>query len=320
MFKPSDAKILVIGDIILDRYIHGKSSRLSPEAPVPVVLVDGKSEYRLGGAANVAANIKALGGNPILAGVLGFDRDSVEVTNLFANHEIDHDGVISVPHRKTSIKTRIIANNQQIVRMDCEATGPLPESSEIPLIRGLRSIAEQGLAAIVVSDYAKGALPQNVLYELNEISMNLKLPVFLDPKIKKGSVTRFYRPYVVTPNTQETEIWTGIEIKDSASLERAARMIRDEFHAENVLITRGDKGMTLCTESILMNFGTKAKDVYDVSGAGDTVIAALALATVSSYGLCPAIDIANYAAGVVVGKHGTSVCTIDELNLTLNRS
>ncbi len=325
---PSQKPILVIGDLILDCYINGKSVRLSPEAPVPVVQVSDYPEYRLGGSANVAANIKALGGNPLLCGVAGNCADSAILFDLLDAQGIDHNGV-GVSKRKLPVKTRVIANNQQIVRMDSEETASLNSYDEVNLLRNLDTVEHinEIFGAIVISDYAKGTLTPKIMQWLQTAveSRDVDIPVFYDPKIRKGMPLVNRHTYVITPNLHEAEAMAGMELHNGvdeyATLMHIGDMIRSKYRTDYVLLTRGEAGMTLIGHRFAANFPAKAQSVFDVSGAGDTVIAALALAKISgSSSLEDAVMVANTAAGIVVGKRGTSVVTLGELNLTLANS
>ena len=317
LLKPVQQRLIVIGDIILDKYVTGRSTRLSPEAPVPIISIDSAPEYRLGGAANVAANIKSLGGNPVLISRINAYGESQEFANLL--HENLIEGCLV--HTKTAlpVKTRIIANHQQIARLDYEETTPLTHTEEQLIIQQLDAYS-QDACGIVVSDYAKGLLTIRVLQAVENCAAKYKLPVFLDPKITAGKPTALMFPTLITPNLHEAEEISKIKITDSViTLDRACVAIADKYGAKIVLITRGDKGMSIWRQGILTSFATVARDVYDVSGAGDTVIAAMALALCSEWSFEYSVGIANHAAGIVVGKRGTSTVSLDELNAALEK-
>lgn len=314
--KPTTKPLIVIGDLILDKYITGRATRLSPEAPVPVVLVDSIPEYRLGGAANVAANVKSLGGNPILIGRIHTCSDSKELANLLYEQGIENH---LVPTRASiPVKTRIIANTQQVVRLDSEDVNPLSKTEHQGIYEYLLHVIEDA-SGVIISDYAKGTLTRELITTVCDMAAFYGVAVFLDPKIRAGEPTPCWYPTVVTPNSHEAEEIAKMRITDADSLYRAGAAIQNHYNAQQVLITQGDKGMSLWSNGTLVFFRTTARDVFDVSGAGDTVIAAMALAMVSGYAPTQAVDIANHAAGVVVGKRGTSVCTIEELNNALKR-
>ena len=315
VFKPTEKKLLVIGDLILDKYISGAASKLSPEAPVPVISVTEAPEYRLGGAANVAANIKALGGTPVLIGRINNGGESKELTNLI--HEATIDGYFVHTATPLPVKTRIIANHQQVARLDSEGTDPLTHVEEQLSINYLHSAAYEA-CGIVVSDYSKGMLTMRVIQAIENVAAECCIPVFLDPKISAGKETPLRFPTLITPNLHEAEEIAKIKITDGVmTLHAAATAIAEKYGAQIVLITRGDKGMSLLVRGILTSFPTATRDVYDVSGAGDTVIAAMALALVTGYTTESAVHIANHAAGIVVGKRGTATVTLKELNKEL---
>ena len=314
--KFTDRKLLVVGDIILDEYIHGEATRISPEAPVPIVKFR-EAEYRLGGAGNVAANIATLGGNAHIIGVAAIDRGSERLGHLFRTHGLLYSlfyrhGV----HGRTTIKTRITANGQQLCRVDTECCDPLPESLLANLVSNIRDQAGSA-CAIVVSDYAKGVITPEVMDTIRSCAESAGIPIFLDPKVSHADTYRSrYSGYpleVITPNHHEAEGLGGkYDLYDTAT------SISARYAAKNVLITCGESGMTLVSHipnapMKRTDIPTAAKEVFDVSGAGDTVIAALTLAVVSGYSVEQAARLANLAAGVVVGKRGTATVSYDEL-------
>lgn len=312
--------VLIIGDLILDEYVYGTVDRISPEAPVPIVKLE-RHEYRLGGAANVAANIRTLGGNPIPIGVLGVDSASVVTRGLLYGLGIDDKFVTDIYDRKTTLKQRIIANGQQIARLDEETVDVDPTSYALEeRIERLLPVA----GAVIISDYAKGVITPFVLAQVQRLGRKYNTPVFIDPKIRHADL---YRGGILTPNVIEAMGMAKCAPPYSdEEIDRAGRRILLNFDCPHVLITRGGDGMTLFTRGNTgqavdissVNIPTRAKAVFDVAGAGDTVIAALALAYASGYSMPHAAEIANVAAGIVVGKRGTATTTIEEIQAEID--
>ncbi len=301
--------LLVAGDIMLDQFVWGEVSRISPEAPVPVVEVQ-KETMLLGGAANVANNLRALGSPVILGGVVGKDVMGETLKELAGSMGIDTAAVVD-GIRPTTIKTRIIARGQQVVRVDRESNKSLNDSSMKALVEAFKRMAP-GIDGIIVSDYAKGAVAARFMDELRKISSERGIPLLVDPKPANSHL--YHGVTLVTPNRQEAEAMAGIEIKDTESLNRAARQIQERLGTEAVLITRGLHGMALWQrENGLFTVPTMAREVFDVTGAGDTVVAAMALGIVNGLSFPEAAYLANIAAGVVVGKIGTATVTAREI-------
>lgn len=306
--------ILILGDLMLDEFIWGKVRRISPEAPVPVVDVT-EETYRLGGSGNVAANVRALDGNPISVGIIGRDSAGDRVVSLMEQLGIETASVIR-NDRPTTLKTRIIAHHQQVVRADREAKQPI--SSEI--VAELASVFMKQLpnaGAVIVSDYDKGVVNRDLLAEILPQARSRTVPVFLDPKVHHAD---YYRPItMITPNQNEAEFLSGLSIRDQRSLELAGRRLIEKFGCEYALITRGEDGMSLFTSSLeakgpsSQHLPTFAREVFDVTGAGDTVIATLALANAAGAAMDECAMLANHAAGIVVGKIGTATVNCSEL-------
>jgi len=306
----SGKTILILGDVMLDEFIWGNVARISPEAPVPVVEVVGET-YRLGGSANVAANIRALDGKPVPIGVIGRDPASERIEELLHESKIEATGLARMD-RPTTLKTRIIAHSQQIVRADRENRKPL--SSE--LSRELADLFLKHLsqaAAVIVSDYDKGVVSRELLSVALPKARSANVPIYLDPKVHHAD---YYTPItLITPNQREAELLTGITIDRHAALEQAGRKLLQQFECEFALITRGEGGMSLFTASgnRSHHMPTFAREVFDVTGAGDTVIATLALARAGGATMEEAAIMANHAAGIVVGKLGTATLSRSEL-------
>lgn len=308
-------KILVIGDLILDEFIWGKVRRISPEAPVPVVEVERES-LRLGGSANVVNNLKALGCKVTLSGVIGNDSNGDRLRDLLEDMDVNCDGVIVKDNRPTAIKTRVIAQHQQIVRFDRERSIPIKESTAKSILEYLQDNLGD-VDAVIVSDYGKGVISKKLLDKaLPEIS-GRGIPIAVDPKPVNFP---YYREVTVTtPNHHEAAHASGIETDSEEGLAKAAQKLLAKNKAKSILITRGENGMSLFeSDGEVTHIPTVARDVYDVTGAGDTVIATMALAMASGATLKEAALMANYAAGIVVAKLGTATATVEELKAAIN--
>jgi len=314
-----DIRILVIGDVIVDHFVWGSVSRISPEAPVPVVNVS-KEELLLGGSANVLRNIASLGGGGALCGLIGSDPMGEEVVRLMGGLPAPVSGLVA-GRRPTTVKTRVVAQGQQVVRFDREETGPPSEKT----LDQLLSYLETHLAdfdAVIVSDYAKGVVNEQLMIRLHQLlagireRKNILLPLIVDPK--PMNLHRFVGATIITPNHYEVEKMSGMMVIDDQSLLAAARQIREEIDCRAVLVTRGEAGMALLQDDdTLVTIPTMAKEVYDVTGAGDTVAATLALGLAAGCSMKDAAVLANHAAGIVVGKVGTASVSSLELQEAL---
>lgn len=306
--------VLVVGDVILDRYLWGRASRVSPEAPVLVVDVE-REELRLGGAANVAHNVRALGATPVLCGLLGADPPAEECSRLLASRRVDPEpGVVRDPARRTTLKTRIIAHHQQVLRADEESREPAGAPAQEALWDRIRASLERADAAIV-SDYGKGVVTPDLLDRLLPELSRRGIPVAVDPK--EEHFFRYRGVTVITPNLAEaSEAW-GRKLRDDESLLEAGFGLRERLDARSVLITRGEAGMSLFTTEGHTHFPTRAREVYDVTGAGDTVVAAMGAALAASATLPEACVLANHAAGLVVAHVGTAAAGAAELIASL---
>ena len=302
--------VAVIGDVMLDRFVWGKVSRISPEAPVPVVDIE-REDFQLGGAANVARNLASLGAKPLLVGVVGEDEGAARLREALAGRGLSDEMMLSDPNRRTTVKTRIIAHSQQVVRTDWESTNDIDGPVEARALELLEDVMGRA-QALVLSDYAKGALTPSLITRAIELARAGGLPLLVDPKLRRYRLFRGVT--LLTPNLGEAERFTGIAIHDEEDLQAAARAIFDELDCEAVLITRGEHGMSLFErEGPPFHIPTFAREVFDVTGAGDTVIATAALALAAGANLRAAAELANRAAGIVVGKLGTA--TVDPTEL-----
>lgn len=305
------ANILVIGDIIVDHFIWGTVSRISPEAPVPVVNVT-RDNFMLGGAANVLHNVSSLGARTSLCGVIGADEMGDRLLGMLDALHVPTAGVIRVSERPTIIKTRVIAQGQQVVRFDREENGELA-AEQLESVRRYLDENFGNFDVVIVSDYAKGMISQLLMEHLRDNTSGKQgIPIIVDPKPNRAE--RFRGATIMTPNNHEAEMMSGILIEDEESLNKAVRKLRQEFLCEAVLVTRGEAGMVLSEgDGQLVAIPAKAREVYDVTGAGDTVAAVLALGVAVGLSYAVAAVLANYAAGIVVGKVGTATVTVEEL-------
>ncbi|HEX8335719.1 MAG TPA: D-glycero-beta-D-manno-heptose-7-phosphate kinase, partial [Pyrinomonadaceae bacterium] len=304
--------VAVYGDVMLDEFVWGDVSRVSPEAPVPVVDIRRESA-RLGGAANVLANLRALGVRTALVGVVGADRagERVRAELRAAGADGREETLITDVSRPTTLKTRIIAHNQLVVRADRERRAHVDGPTEERIVSALRGLLKES-AALVVSDYDKGAVTPAVLGEILPAAEAAGVPVLIDPKLRNFDA---YRPAtLVTPNHHEALRVTNSDDDTDAGMAHAARAILKRLGCGSVLITRGERGMMLLSEGGEPTYvPTAAREVYDVTGAGDTVIATLAASLAAGATLVEASVLANHAAGVVVGKLGTATASTEEL-------
>ncbi len=303
-------KILVIGDVMLDEYVWGDVHRISPEAPVPVVKVQRRS-HACGGAANVAANVASLKGRAFVASVVGEDSQGRRLREMLAEISVDAKGLLTLDDRPTSSKLRVIAHSQQVVRVDSEQTSALLQYEEDDLLgRAEERISD--VDACAISDYGKGVVSPRVARRVIQFAREQNKPVVVDPK---GTDFSKYRgATVVTPNIKEAEEILGIELRGEQAIADAGRSLGEMLDGGNVLLTRGAQGMSLFSGSAQpRHIPAIAKNVYDVTGAGDTVLAVLTLALASGASLTDAAKLANVAAGLVVGKLGTSTVKLSEL-------
>ena len=301
------ARVLVVGDVMLDRYWFGDVSRISPEAPVPVAKIE-KTEHRAGGAANVARNVAALGGQAVLLSVIGDDEAGDCLNELMAEHGVE-TVLIRDQNIATTVKLRVVARNQQLIRLDFEDT-PTHE-----VLDGVKNRFRELLAecdTVILSDYGKGGLTHVVSFI--EWARQAGKPVLIDPK--GDDYAKYTGATLLTPNRAELRQVTG-SWKNEADLQEKACALRRNLDLQALLLTRSEEGMTLFRDGEPHHQPTQAREVFDVSGAGDTVIAGMGLAMAAGLDLPEAMRLANAAAGVVVGKLGTAVCSFDELAQSL---
>ena len=317
-FKNENPKILVIGDLMIDHYLWGKCERISPEAPVQIVNIDKESSV-LGGAGNVINNLRALGSRVDVLSVVGDDYVANELKALLENIKVQSNMLIIEQNRKTSKKSRLIASQQQVLRYDNESIEDISSASEKEIINKL-SANISNYDVVILSDYGKGVLTTKLTQEIISISNKNKVKVFVDPKGKDYS--KYKGAYTLTPNKKEAIEATNILINDNESLEKAIKKLKEECELEVSLITLSESGIAIFDDNLRIK-PTVAREVYDVTGAGDTVIASIAFAIANHMKIDDAIQFANLAAGVVVGKIGSATASLDEIyeyESSLNKS
>jgi rfaE bifunctional protein kinase chain/domain len=302
--------VLVVGDLMLDHFVIGSVERISPEAPVPVVRF-AREEYRLGGAANVAANLQALGSRAEVVGIIGRDPEGERLRQELARAGAGTTGIVTDPSRCTTRKTRVVTSrNQQVARIDYEGDAEASAETAASLVAQIERLAPTA-RAILISDYLKGVVTRAVAAAAIGAARRHGIPVTVDPKVPHSSY--YSGATLVTPNHHEAEAVTHMRLREDACAPECARRVREVTGCENVLITRGEHGMWLQTPDGDIALPAEAREVSDVTGAGDTVIATLTLALASGASLEDAARLANRAAGIVVGKFGPATVTVHEL-------
>jgi rfaE bifunctional protein kinase chain/domain len=314
--KFSQAKVLVLGDVMLDRFIWGAVRRISPEAPVPVVEVESET-YMLGGAANVLHNLIALGGHAQICGLVGEDQPGLQVRELLEDLEVPDDGLVQSGQRPTTVKTRVVAQSQQVVRVDRENRQPADPKETTAIVDYLENQMPQ-VDAVIISDYAKGLITGKVTGRLKHLAAAQGKLWAVDPKVP--NMPLYAGATIVTPNHLEAAAAAGVHTDNPDYVELAGQKLREMHDFQNVLVTQGERGMTLFTALGESHIPTTAKRVFDVTGAGDTVISTLTLGMVAGLEPVEAALLANFAAGVVVGEVGTSAVTAGRLVQALEES
>jgi len=303
-------KVLIVGDLILDEFLWGNVSRISPEAPVPVVHVRSES-FMPGGAANVANNIHALGGKAYLAGVVGMDERGSILRQELDKRGVGVEGIVIDGERPTTLKTRVIAHHQQVVRIDKEKIEPLSAGIVDQIIDYIKEMIGQ-IDAIIIEDYGKGVVTPRLLQEILRLARRHKKIVTVDPKEEHF---HYYKGVTaITPNHHEAAQAAGVKMKDMDSIAKVGKALLNKLKCEAVLLTLGESGMQLFEkQGRVTHIPTVAQDVFDVSGAGDTVIGTFTLALAAGANMQDAAKVSNFAAGIVVGKVGIGVVTQEEL-------
>ncbi len=311
----SNTKVLIVGDVMLDRYWWGSVGRISPEAPVPIVRLD-QTTLSAGGAANVAVNVAGLGATPLLLGIVGIDIEADSIRGILTTSGVDSHNLIGVENRPTTVKTRVIAHSQQVVRIDQESDDQIGKDIEVQIESRIKSLVAEA-DAIILSDYAKGLLTDRLLSMLISSAQEAGKAVLVDPKGKD------YRKYqgatLITPNRREAAEACNLIESAPSIVDIAGNQLLAELDLESLLITQGEEGMTLFRRNQdVKHFPTAARQVYDVTGAGDTVIATLATALGAGSNLDTATRIANAAAGIVVEQIGTTAIAIEDVRNAVN--
>jgi rfaE bifunctional protein kinase chain/domain len=307
-------KIAVIGDLMLDRYIWGRVSRISPEAPVPIVDMESE-QVRLGGAANVAQNIKSLGGHPHLLGVVGEDNSGKALIDMLGEQSFPIDGILTDPSRPTTVKTRVIAHDQHVVRIDREDKNDISSPIQKRLLEILRRIIAD-VDGIVIEDYNKGVLSKHVIKETIALGTTHKKVITVDPKF--NNFFEYKDVTVMKPNRKEIEEVLGVRLRSRDEINATGKMLLQKLNAENVLLTLGEQGMSLFeSNGDISHISTKALNVADVSGAGDTVIATLSMSLAAGASMKEAVSVANFAGGIVCGYVGIIPIDPHELKRTI---
>ncbi len=309
----SKLRILVVGDVMLDVYLFGDANRISPEAPVPILKVSGEN-LSLGGAANVANNLRSLGASVEIFGVVGRDAGGENLKALLKQIKIDSSGIISDSKTTTTTKKRLIAENQQIARIDIEEASPIADELKDRIIESIsNSVALNKPDGIIISDYAKGVITKELSNEIIQLARRNEIFVCVDPKGR--DFDKYKGANVITPNQKETEDLCGFQIEDYSSLKRAVEIVVNQTGVEGILITRGKDGISFYFKGTheIKTVHSDAREVFDVTGAGDTVVSSFTLSYLASRSWEDSVRIANYSAGIVVGRIGTSTVTRKEL-------
>ena len=304
------ASVAVVGDVMIDRYIWGQVDRVSPEAPVPIVTV-AETSIRPGGAANVAWNLLSLGTKTRLAGIIGKDNSARELVMLMKGKGLSPSSLVADSLRPTTEKIRIIAHSQQVVRADFESSEPVPGDIMKRLLSAVRT-AITGARAVIISDYGKGVVSTEVMDLVRSLCSVKRVPFLIDPK--EGHFSLYRGAFAVTPNKKEAGGFYNKKIRNEGDLDFVGNALLRDLEAEAILITRGEEGMTLFQERKRpRHFPTRASEVYDVTGAGDTVIGVFAAGLAAGASLHESIELANAAAGIVVRELGTAAVGPEEL-------
>lgn len=304
------ATALVVGDLILDHYLWGAARRITPEAPVPVILRE-RDSWALGGAANVAHNIQSLGGKPVLLGRIGRDEAGSRFEEALQENGMSRTGLIRDAHRPTTLKTRVVSMGQQVLRLDWEERSPLDGKQRETLLRKADKALEK-CRVVILSDYGKGLLDRELIQALLRRARAKNRPVLVDPKGKDYS--KYKGVDILTPNQKEASLASGLEIHDEEGLKKAGRKLLRQSELKALLVTRGPEGLALLRpRQSVLTIPARAREVFDVTGAGDSTIACLALGLSAGFSLEQAAALANHAGGVAVGKLGVATVSPEEL-------
>jgi D-beta-D-heptose 7-phosphate kinase / D-beta-D-heptose 1-phosphate adenosyltransferase len=309
-------RILVVGDLMLDRYILGSVTRISPEAPVPVLAVK-RERIVAGGAGNVALNIAGLNAQAILAGVIGADSSAERLMSILAENNIEVAGIVTDPARPTTCKTRVMCDNHQIVRMDEESSEALPTATGDQLFEKVVTILDEGCHAVILSDYAKGVLGAGFTRKVIAACSSRSIPVLVDPK--RSDYTPYSGATCITPNLKEFKAASIAIAMEEHEMSVAGSELLGRLQCKTLLVTQGADGMTLFTGGHSYHFPALAEEVFDVSGAGDTVISTVATVLGAGLDMLTAVQLSNIAASLVVRKAGTAPINWDDLSEVIFR-
>ncbi len=314
----SKARILVVGDVMMDHFVYGSSTRISPEAPIPVLAREGQNSM-LGGAANVAMNLLSFGAHVGLIGLVGDDTEADQVTAFCQEHGRLDARLVRDPGRATTVKTRFVAQSQQLLRVDRETSHPVTGTAHNDILAAYDDLLV-ATDIVILSDYAKGLLTSDMCHDLIDRAGKAGKKILVDPKNPDFAV--YGGAHLICPNSLEMAAVTGIEATDNNLAERACRAVLDQFDISAIALSRGAAGISLLErdQKSAIHIASRAQAVYDVSGAGDTVISAIAVGLVSNLALPEAVELANRAAGIVVGKVGTGIVSRRELRVALGNT
>lgn len=306
-----DIKVLIIGDVMIDEYVWGNATRISPEAPVPVVNVESR-EIRLGGAANVALNIKSLGAQPILCGFIGNDYHGTQFYELLAKEHLISEGIFVVDNRKTTVKTRIIAHNQQLLRVDAEQTDIVPIEAHHRLLTFIKNKI-QDIDVIIFEDYDKGALEVNFIQEVTHLAKKENIPVVVDPKFR--NFIAYKACTLFKPNLKELKegLHLNVNPENLTQLQEAIHIIQNTLFCENVMITLSEHGVVAGNTEVFYHIPAHVRKIADVSGAGDTVISVIALGMALKLPLQKIAALSNLAGGLVCEEVGVVPINVEKL-------
>ena len=311
--KFNGLRILVIGDVMLDAYVMGKVNRISPEAPVPIVSLENE-DARIGGAGNVALNLLTLGAKPIICGVIGEDSSGDKLLNLFEKNRISTDGIVKSMARKTTVKTRVISNKQQLLRIDSESTFPLLESEEIKLNNTIQNIINQGIDGIIFEDYNKGVLTDSVIQNTIKIAKEKDIPTAVDPK--KENFLSYKGVSLFKPNLKELKEGLNLNFDFNSNkelFEKGIELLEEKLQNEISFVTLSENGVFIKNQTEKYYVPAHMRSISDVSGAGDTVIAVATLCLISGASTKQIAEISNLAGGLVCEKSGVVSISKNEL-------
>lgn len=316
MFKKVEGGVLVIGDLMVDHYIYGSCNRISPEAPVPVVEIK-RDEYTLGGAGNVLKNLISLDCTVNILSIVGEDEGCGVVLNELKNLNIGDSFLVKDAQRHTSVKSRVLADNHQLIRLDKESVHPITKEQEDSLLKNMQIVIDS-CSVVLFSDYNKGLLTKNFLQQAIEICKSKNIKMLVDPKGLDFS--KYQGINLIKPNKKEASLATGIDITDNESLLQACKKIEEITNCDTVVITLSEQGIAYYSNNQLNISPTKVLEVIDVTGAGDTVLAALGMSIAAGFSMQQACDFANKAASIVVSKVGSATATLAEIENRFNKN